>query len=620
MSYVNMRYMPDPKREYVYGLANLSGGLNLWDPDYGVKNTESPEMRNLLWRNGMLRSRRGQFYFNEESEGTGFAAYERFWHDHIFAHIGDKLVCYDSEFGEKTVLASGIPEIRGTFFTYDGRLYYKTRGAYKYIEGTKQDGHWFFSCSTVVPYEPVVVINASPYNGSGDLYQPENRMSARKTVWFNAVANVVTYHLPVKPTRIIKVVVNGIELMTGWTFAPAAGTVTFRDAPPVTDPPTNNTVRITYELVNEDAQQSIYDCRYAAVYGGTGELCVVMAGCEAQPNAYYWSGNSNIKMDPSYFPIEQVQLAGSVEDRITGFGKQQSDLIVFKENSVGKTTLGTQTINDRVFIDLPYIPINASIGCDLPWSIQLIENNIVFANKTGGVYRILDTTSANENAIVQISRKVNGSEARAGLLSDTRSVGEDLVCSCDDGTYYYLSANGHVWCWDYELSTYKEPSWFYLTNIPAIAMIREATDIFHIDREGRLTKFRSEFYDYGAVIERFYRSPTLFFGSHDCLKNVNSVIVTLGASSLSRVQMKYLTDYMEHPEPTDLMVVGADEYDEERVPGTRPQSTRIPSVFRRRMHCRRVLHFTITLDNSNAAEDFQLISVEVFYNNQGRLR
>jgi len=615
-----MRRMPKAKTEYVYALSNLSGGLNLWDPDYGLKSSESPEMENLLWRNGMLRSRRGQFYLNEESQAVGYATYERLWHGYVFAHIGDALVCFDAFTGERTDLATGIPEIRGTFFTYDGKLYYKTQGAYKYITATSVGSTWTFTCSQVTPYEPTILINASPYNGSGDLYQPENRMSARKTVWYNAVQGVRTYKLPVTATRVIKVVVDGVELTTGWTYNPLAGTVTFQTAPPVTDPATNNTVRITYELINADAQESLYNCRYVSVYGGTGELCVVMAGNPKQPNAYYWSGNSDIKMDPSYFPIEQVQLAGSVEDRVTGFGKQQNNLIIFKENSVGKTTLGTQTINDRIYIDLPYASINATIGCDLPWSIQLAENNLVFANKTGGVYRILDTTSANENNIVCISRKVNGNDSRPGLLADERAVLEDNVCSCDDGAYYYLCANGHVWCWDYELSTYKDPSWFYLTNIPAIAMTHEATDIYHLDLAGRLTKFREEFYDYGTSIRRFFRSPTLFFGSHDALKNVDSVIVTLGASSLSRVGMQYLTDYMEHPEPTDLMVVDAEEYDAERVPGTRPQSTRTPAVFRRRMHCRRILHFIVTLENNNAAEDFQLISVEIFYKNEGRLR
>ena len=35
-------------------------------------------------------------------------------------------------------------------------------------------------------------------------------------------------------------------------------------------------------------------------------------------------------------------------------------------------------------IDLPYVPINASIGCDLPWSIQTVENEILTVMLSGG--------------------------------------------------------------------------------------------------------------------------------------------------------------------------------------------------------------------------------------------
>ena len=322
----------------------------------------------------------------------------------------------------------------------------------------------------------------------------------------------------------------------GWSYDRQNGKVIFQTAPPVTDPPTNNTVRITYELSNPEAQKSIMDCRYAAVFGGTGELCVVMAGSEDQPNAYFWSGNSNIKMDASYFPMEQVQLASSTEERITGFGKQQDNLIIFKEGSVGKTTLGTQTINDRIFIDLPYVPINASIGCDLPWSIQLVENNLVFANRAG-IYMILDTTSANENNIVGISRKVNGSAERPGYLADVSSVDEDLVCSVDDGTHYYLTVNEHTWAWNYELSSWKDPSWFFLTNTNAVALVQEGGVIFHINGQGQVTELLSFYNDYGSPIERLYRFPTMNFGSYDNRKNVNSVIVTMGAYELENTEL-----------------------------------------------------------------------------------
>ena len=93
--YTNMRDGPSPKKEYVIDFSNLSGGLNLWDPDYRLKSNESPEMKNLLWRNGMLCSRKGQVYLNNTLLGQGIAACPRFWHGFIFAHIGDGIYSFD---------------------------------------------------------------------------------------------------------------------------------------------------------------------------------------------------------------------------------------------------------------------------------------------------------------------------------------------------------------------------------------------------------------------------------------------------------------------------------------------------------------------------------------------
>ncbi|MBP5222240.1 MAG: hypothetical protein J6Z35_03655, partial [Lachnospiraceae bacterium] len=65
--YTNMRDAPAPKKEYVLDYSNLCGGLNLWDPDYRLKASETPEMKNLLWRNGMLCSRKGQVFLNSSA-------------------------------------------------------------------------------------------------------------------------------------------------------------------------------------------------------------------------------------------------------------------------------------------------------------------------------------------------------------------------------------------------------------------------------------------------------------------------------------------------------------------------------------------------------------------------
>ena len=265
---------------------------------------------------------------------------------------------------------------------------------------------------------------------------------------------------------------------------------------------------------------------------------------------------------------------------------------------------------------------------------------------------LLDTTAANENNIVGISRKVNGSAERPGLLADlgqySRSeaelparkgttsyaspapselrsgglnmVDEDLVCSVDDGTHYYLTVAGHTWAWNYELSGYKDPSWFYLTGTNAVALIQEAGEIFHVDFLGRLSGLHNPCNDYGYPFERLFRFPTMNFGSYDNRKNVNSVIVTLGAYELENTELWYLTDYETRKDLTNLQVVDDAIYEANRVVGTRPDSNRVPAVFRRRPMCRRILHFTMKLVNNNLNEDFELVGAQVFYNLQGRLR
>ena len=127
-----------PNKEYVINYENLSGGLNISKPSYQLFQNESPEMKNLRYIDGRLCSREGQTECLTSESGAGHAAYRFFWHGSIFAHVGDKLILMrnsqcampNEEVWEEEILISGIPEIRGTFFVYDGNLYYKARGAY----------------------------------------------------------------------------------------------------------------------------------------------------------------------------------------------------------------------------------------------------------------------------------------------------------------------------------------------------------------------------------------------------------------------------------------------------------------------------------------------------------
>lgn len=602
-----------PKKEYVHSFPALTGGLNLWELDYRLRSEESPAIENLMWREGALNCRDGQVWVNDAPLGTGYAAYERLFRGFIVAHIGEKLYSFDPEEGTATQLITGLSGIEGSFFLYGEKLYYKTRGSYTVIEYA--DGA--LSAEAVTGYVPVTVVNASPHTGAGDIYQPENRISAGKTVWYNAESGVSAYKLPAENIDSVdSVSVDGSELSADdYTVDLTTGTVTFASAPPVYDPPRNNTVCITYSKANQEATDSIMDCRSACVYGGTGSLCVVMGGSLAQPNAYFWNGN-NIAMDASYFPMAQYQLAGGSHNAVTGFGRQQSYLIVFQERSVGRTSTQTAEIEGRTYIDMPYTAINSEVGCDLPGSIRLVENNLVWATKKGGVYILTDASSAYEMDVRCISRKINGSSARPGLLEDL-SFG--AAAAVDDGQRYLLCANSHVWAWDYGLSGVSDPSWFLWTDIGAAAFVREGDSIWHINGAGQLSRFIRAFADYSNPIRKLYRFAPQHFGSYERLKNVNTVLISSRSDTNSVTALRYITDRESRKDSTPLKTMNwllwprNLEYRSLKGRG-------FAEVFRRRPLCRRVRHFTMELENNELGQDLSVVSAQIFYNYQGRQR
>lgn len=619
MAYLNMAHMPDPKTEYTVNFTELNGGLNLSELDFRLKNTESPAMRNLLWRDGVLCSRDGQGWLvNDESKGVGHCLYPRLFFGRLLAHIGNALysVNPDSDNPEYELLCEGVPETRGSFFHYFDSVFYKTVGAYIEIKYDAETDS--LSATAVEGYVPVIVLNASPSTGSGSLYQPENRIQAKKTVKYNAEEGASEYQLPVTNIDgIAEIVVDGVALpASDYSVDLAAGKVTFQTAPPVTEPRTNNTVAITYTKENPDAYNSIMDCPYAVTYGGTGDLCVVMGGCPAQPNAFFWNGN-NIAMDPTYFPFSQYQFAGDTDDPITGFGKQQSFLVVFKTRSIGRAKQDTTEVDGRVVIDMPYIAINDKIGCDLPWSIQLIDNNLVWCNTEQGVHILKDSSYAYENNIACVSDKVNGSTRKLALLEDVRV--SPTCSSLDDTRRYWLCANGHTWVWDYENSGYKDPSWYYFTNIAAADFAIELESIWHLDSNGRLTRFIRALSDYDEPIDKSFRFTAQNFGGYDRLKNVNSVIIVMRPDTNSTATLTYITDYETRKDLTDLKHLAWRVFPRD-LSYRSLAGVGFGAVFRRRPMCRRVRHFTMQLDNAVIGQDLSLVAAQVFYNYQGRFR
>ena len=709
---ISLSSMPNQHATKMVDFPRLDGGLNLWEMDYRLDRNQSPEMKNLWWQDGVLQCRDGQSYLYGPSQeqlmtplpegvepwvdlGTGYTCTSDLFWGHAFFHIGTKLYYMDpsDEAPLMTELVDGVPENRGTFFRYNDGLFYKNRGAFIKVK-YDPDETPMFSASHVEDnaYAPIIVMNASPSTGSGDTYQPENRLSPKKTVQYNAAEDqqmitkngdgstkvfdlgktaaadhlarvtdvyfgstlvntaiyttdvstgkvtfttappsdtiitfvakfgVVTYQLPVKEVdAVTEVKVNGEVKAESTDYAVdlTKGQVVFVTAPKVSNPPVNNTVEITYSKANEDALNAIMDCPYAIVYGGSQDVCIVLGGCEKQPNAFFWCGNDSVGMNEAYWPMSFYNLAGDSEDGITGFGKQYGTLVIFKEKSLGKSAYSVEDVDDRDSISLTYTAINAKIGCDLPWTIQLIENNLVFCNTEGGVHIVRDSTSALENNIECLSRNVNGTDQRSGLLADVRA--SETVTGFDDGNHYWVVANGHAYLWDYLLSAWKDPSWFYFTNINGAAFFRTVDKSYHLDAHGRVTVFARTFLDYWQAIDKVYQFPPQFFDSYDRLKDILYCIFTVRSDTDSVVRIRYDSDYETRHDQTEIRSLSW-----RLVPRNLAYRClsiqRFAHVARRKPGCRHVRHFSVRLENNEPAQDLSIISAQIYFRYLGRDR
>ena len=705
--------MPSPRKTYSFHFPALNGGLNLRDEEINLKDNESPEMENLWWQDGVLQARPGQAratsgYGAGSYSGYGFSSSDVVYasatfQEGVITHIGSSFYTWHGAWNElrqvangATSLYRGISRNAGTFFRFGKDLYYKTVGGFYRL--SYNSGHSFltspFALSRVADtaFIPTILINADPATGSGDTYQPENALSARERVTYNAstipstvvlsgdgmtrafsmgvtsaqnlrgVQSVyindaytesalysfdvrtgtvifntapeddatitftldignLEYHLPVERVDAVTLVqVDGLTYTAGrdYTVDTVAGIVTFTNAPPVTNPPTNNTVSITYSKANNTALNAIMNCPYAAVYGTGKDLCVIVGGNPAAPNTIYWSGSTQNGPDISYWPVTHYNMA---DDEITGFGRQYDQMFVFQKNRIGKLDMTTESIEGRDTISLTYSGVNDGIGCDLPRSIQLIENNLTFANTSGGVYQILSASAALENNVQCISEKINGSDIRPGLLRDLTVAGSGPVCSLDDGKRYWLSVNGHVWLWDYSISRNSNPVWFFFTGMTpyALSMRDKKPCLFNQNRE-TVTLSGQVFSDFGNAVRKVYQFPVRNFGGYDRLKDVLTILFSLRSDTPSDTTVIYETDYETRADPVNLTVAGYDRLTDRNLEVRDLSVPRHAAVFRREPRCLNIRHFSLRLENNTAGNDLNVNYVEIQVRYAGKLR
>lgn len=507
----------------------FDGGICYGD-ESNIELSQSPYgglLNMCLDDGGMPTKRMGQQYMCESYGDKGIKGlYPNYKGKIIFASDVNLYSLGDN--GIPVMVHSGLSGNDVFMFTYNAILYV--------IDGVnfyRYDGNKF---KIVVPYVPRVTMNRKPDGSSSSVDESWNMIGNKFKDSFNGDGASKTYKLslfPLDAGSTVECYVNGART-SSFTVDLNTGIVTFNTAPSSG----NNNVEIVAVKTFNGLKDNILKCKFGIEFSNR----MFLGGNDNLPN-FYFAGGLSDNNDASYFPQKyQYSIKGS-DKAVTGFKVHYNKLVVFKEDMTCTVTAATGLDNEASF---PIEFLNTDIGCDIPDSIQLINNNIVFANTYGGVHMIVSTDVIGEKAIVSISDNINGSYDRPGLLYEDK-IGLKKACSADHGNKYYLCVNGRCYVWDYK-GTYNvnypdKLKWFIYDNVFAKKFGVKNNELFYgHSKKDILCKFIESKNDFGDPINGVFKTKLIDFGYPDWFKTVSYIWYTCKANSASEVKINYFND------------------------------------------------------------------------------
>lgn len=525
-------------------LSAINGGVVYTDLPQKMLDNQSDEMLNLYFKERILTKRPGQSYLTESiGSFSVLSIYEKLFKGFMVFAAGTKLNKCDINTGVVTEIYSGLTANKGVFFVFKNTagndiLYYKNGAQYVQFDGT--------TVSNVAGYIPTVVTGRTP-TGGGTPFEQYNRIQPGFKNSFSATGSATVYQLSLTglDATTVTCALNGVAKVEGvdFTVNRTTGAVTFTVSPTIG---TDNLIITAYKT-DTASINSILTTKYAVTFGGDNDTRVFVAG---DSTTYYYSG----LLDPTYFPDNQYNNAGVDNSIITGFGSQYNILVVFKERSMYALQYDFNGGNPR----FPLALLNDANGCDMPYTIQLIQDKLVWANTYNGVMTLNSTDIKDEKNVTQLSENINGVYRANGLLQESNI---KQATSVDFDGHYWICVNEKVWAWNYEVSPYvntgntyedqRRISWFPFDNINANTWFFFDNVLYYGDRtDSRIVKLSTGLYnDFGNSINAYWATKLNDYGLFDWTKTILQVRFSTKTDVPTKITTTYITDGIDRIDP-----------------------------------------------------------------------
>ncbi|MDD4699338.1 MAG: hypothetical protein PHV07_03650 [Oscillospiraceae bacterium] len=457
-------------------------------------------------------------------------------------------------------------------------------------------------------------------------FESQNMLTGKFKSYFKTDGVSSTYSLPTALTNEIITIkyskANGE--IDSWTIAKDAdtsdtvgglncvvsrtnGTLTFYNASGAATPlekvlgKPNNLEIIAYHT-EATRSERIAKMTKSIWFGGSsggigGGTRLFICGNDDEPNLIWWSDLNN----PLFFPQNNYAYIGDSAQKVTAFAKQSEMLVVFKPHETYYTTYvegngyavedvisGKITNVKTVSATFPLYQIHSEIGCDLPNTLQLCSNKLLWTNSDKKVYTLASTYSYSEKNIYTVSEMI---ERKFKSLDFTAAF------ALDYDHHYLLFVGTKIFVLDYaakafdnittnsdDVSLQKGITWYEWEQnlgIDIIGGISSTTDLVvfgdyveeHIEafnnhmyilsnyfklqggKDYNITGFKSVYFDTEKTIitgcepvvfvddiSSMLQTKLFDFKSFERRKNIKNVYIGVGTSNESTLYISFLTE------------------------------------------------------------------------------
>ena len=296
-----------------------------------------------------------------------------------------------------------------------------------------------------------------------------------------------------------------------------------------------NNLKITGYTVDDGACEKFARFSNCTWFGGTAEglsggTRLFMWGSDLEPNKIIWSDVDN----PLYFPKNNFAYVGEQNDPITVLAKQSNMLVIAKHFSLHYTTYVDNSssytaeevisgnVNDVAAISaiFPLTQISGDIGCDLPRTMQLCANDLVWANSDGRVYTLKSASQYSECNVYELSYPVQNIICESiendvlrergglqGFMGDYNAFNKTCFAMDYDGAYY-LFLSHKIFVMQYSDTGFKYSYSYAEGNRVKSGISWDVIDIAPLTND-ILSNYD---YEWSHTIAKYSKSSRLIFG------------------------------------------------------------------------------------------------------------